>query len=121
MKNELFCAVKIGCEVLNPMPEALDYAIQDITHKLADRIVSELEKGELICSLQDVEKRPFYALNCVEIRRKVTLERLVRCENCKYWNECGFGMRDDMCHCSRIDYWTNADFFCADGKEKSDE
>lgn len=45
---------------------------------------------------------------------------LVRCKDCKYWNECGFGMHDDQCHCSRIDYWTNADFFCAACVRKED-
>lgn len=46
------------------------------------------------------------------------VKALIRCKDCKYWNECGFGMRDDQCHCSRIDYWTNADWFCADGEER---
>ncbi len=50
---------------------------------------------------------------------EVIVQQLVRCKDCKHWDSDG----DDMCHCSRIDYWTNANFFCADGerKEQNDE
>lgn len=66
MENEVFGAANvIPCELLVTMPSALDHAIQDVTHRLVDRVMCELEKGESICSLETVEQNQFSDLNRV--------------------------------------------------------
>ncbi len=138
MKNEVLCAARfIPCELLDARPSALDYATQDITHQLTDSVMCELEKGELICSLQNVEQYRLHDLNSVEIRRKVKIERLVRCKDCKYkpiWQEGvkeefrdGFDLifpnwRDNPCPCQCEDgyyaHMPDDDWFCPNGERK---
>lgn len=85
MEDEVFGAARVvPCELLVTMPSALNHAIQDVTHRLVDRVLCELEKGESICSLQTVEQNQFSDLNSVEIRRTVKIARLVRCGECEY-------------------------------------
>lgn len=140
MKNEVLCAARfIPCELLDARPSALDYAIQDITHNLTDSVMCELEKGELICSLQNVEQHQS-ALNSVKIIRKVKIERLVRCKDCKYkpkWREGasekfrdGFDLifpewKENPCPCQCEDlsysYMPDDNWFCPNGERKEQD
>lgn len=138
MKNEVLCSAKIlRCELLDVRPSALDYAIQDITHELTNSVMCELEQGELICSLENVEQHQLYDLNSVKIIRKVRIERLVRCKDCKYkpkWREGASEKRRDgldlifpeleenPCPCQCDDgyyaHMPDDNWFCANGKRK---
>ena len=116
MKSEVFGEANVvRRDLLDAMPSALDYVIQDMTHKLADRVMCEMENGELICSLQNVEQHQFSASNSVEISRKVKLKRLVRCKDCKHGSKCPL----DIIQCKVYGVLHSADWFCADGEEKS--
>ncbi len=123
MNDDVLCAAKfLPCELLDARPSALDYVIQDITHELTDSIMCELEKGELICSLQNVEQSQIPALNSVKIRRKVTLKRLVRCKDCKY----NIGEKvwldgDVTIICDNGMGYPPSDWFCGDGKMRDEQ
>ena len=85
MENEVFGAANVmPCELLVTMPTALDHAIQDVTHRIVDRVLCELEKGECVCSLSAPEQIQAVDLNRVEIRRSVNFQRLVRCGECEH-------------------------------------
>lgn len=119
MKNEVLCAARIlPCELLDMRPSALDYAIQDVTHNLTNSVMCELEKGELICSLQCIEQYQLTDFNAVKIRRKVTLKRLVRCKDCKHWNAGAIGIC--KLHDIRPTPIIMDDWFCADGERKEE-
>lgn len=74
----------VGCEALATIPSLLNRAIQDVTRRLVDGVMCELENGESICSLQTVEQNQFNDVNSVEIRRTAKIQRLVRCGECEY-------------------------------------
>ena len=110
MENEVFGAANaIPCELLVTMPTALDHAIQDVTHRLVDRVLCELEKGESICSLQTVEQNQFSGLNSIEIRRTVKITRLVRCRECRWGPICMIGQHLGL------------DGFCSKGEREVQE
>lgn len=123
MKNKVFGAERVvECELLDAMPSALNHVIQDVTNRLVDRVVCELEKGESICSLQTVEQNQFSDLNSVEIRRTVTIKPLVRCGECRY-GITAHGISDGWVLCSkpyteRGNAMHRDDWFCADGERK---
>lgn len=118
MENEVFGAAGVvPCELLNTMPSALNHVIQDVTNRLVDRVMCELEKGESICSLQTVEQNQFFDLNSVEIRRTVKIKPLVRCKECKHHED----EEPGMVFCPKIvGSWVSENWFCADGERRTD-
>lgn len=69
-------------------------------------------KADVIFDEEDLAKM------MAQLAERGIIRKTIHCKECKYWNEWGLGMSDDQCHCSRIDYWTNGDWFCADGERE---
>lgn len=139
MEGEAFGSANIvPCELLDVNPGALDYAIRNVTHRLVDRVMCELEKGESICSLSLVEQNQFADLNSVEIRRTVNIKKLIRCKECKHRPKMSrrhfedhraehefIEFPDYKCPCRCDDPWYSYvpldDFFCAYGETETQE
>ena len=124
MNSEVFGASNVvPSEGLVTMPTVLDRVIENVTHRLVDRVMCELEKGESICSLQSVEQNQFSDICSVEIRRTVKITRLVRCCECEFWDRdwTPTEMRDyvmEWHYCPMIDKNSRSDWFCADAERK---
>lgn len=117
--KEFGAANVVGCEALATIPSLLNRAIQDVTHRLVDRVMCELEKGESICSLQTVEQNQFSDLHSVEIRRTVKITKLVRCGECK--NTCRVDDYETWCTGRGWPYQLVAsDGFCDKGKRRAE-
>ncbi len=84
----------------------IDRIVRNITEQVVDRMICELENGELICSMSDVVRSEAIDLPCYEYRRTIKVQRLVRCKDCIYrWENGG-------------DCVSDPDWFCADGVRK---
>lgn len=116
MESKVFgTANVVGSELLATMPSLLNNAIQDVTRRIVDKVIGELEKGESICSLQTVEQNQFNNLNSVEIRRTVKIQRLVRCRECAHCFVEGFVHERNICKKHPELGNVPDDWFCADG------
>lgn len=100
----------------------MDFICHDMKEQISNKILDIVSDGNeyAIKLLPEQRIKNSNMLLSVEIRQGISVKELVRCKDCKYWNECGFGMRDDQCHCSYIDCWVNADFFCAKGERRTE-
>lgn len=123
MESEVFGAANVvGCEALATTPSLLNHTIQDVTHRLVDGIMCELEKGESICSLQTVEQNQFSDLQSVEIRRTVKITKLVRCGECTFSDWYVTNNRKLFCYCVKhCSSGHTKDDFCSYGKREVQE
>lgn len=68
----------------NESQTMIDFACRDMVRQLAEKVLDEIQKGELICSLSEVKQTEWPMQNTIELRQTVTIERLVRCADCRY-------------------------------------
>lgn len=68
-----------------------DDIIKNITRRLCDEMMGELEKGEKIVELSDFRVSEMLTMNMVDCRKYIRFTELIRCKDCKHRNaEDGF-------------------------------
>ena len=95
--------------------EYFEHIKNDIKAGLADCIFTQIEdEGEKIVSLSDMKAKEIPNNYCVEYKRYIIFEDLIRCKDCVFFNQYqGKGM-----FCTRVvgaEYPRKSEDYCSDG------
>ncbi|MBR5279962.1 MAG: hypothetical protein IKU26_03215 [Clostridia bacterium] len=93
----------------------IDFACRDMARKLAEKMLDEIQKEECVCTLSKVKQTEWPMQNTIEFRQTVTIERLVRCADCRFSEYLG----DNALVCNmhfRMGVLSNG--FCSDAKPR---
>lgn len=91
------------------------YIKRELASHLADGIMCEAMKGEIIVSLTDMSQEEDEKSNMVKFRQGVRVDVLVRCKDCRFHeNE-----EPGMVYCPAVvGGWVEDDWFCKGGERR---
>lgn len=89
---------------------------------LCDKVLTEMVKGECICSLSPMFQTEIPEEHLVEMRQKVTIRRLVRCKDCRWKDQFDVSNYGPVMYCRISGRDIDENGFCerADPKEGND-
>ena len=107
-------------EMLDRYPEARSCVVEEMTRELVGSIVSELNEGEKIVKLSNVrefQERKDFPYMAVQLERTVTIDSLIRCEDCEFTDGKG-PIADGRYWCVLHSCFM---YFCSDAERRKQE